>query len=467
MLVRSGLLVLGLALLSVPVIAADHGADGARTSEVSREASRGSLQALQKLTEMIELFDEMKRNGTPFADSALEDSIRLLAKRFVDAEDANSLLPGTKMATADQTVFFNNIEILYEYAVEIMSLQAADNLVPAAQLKKTAAENISKKWRVLGRTRRKSWTVASASDPLLGDFGYQEALRRELLIAQGNDIVFDRFVADLSLSLKGEFGPGAPASAPVTAPSTGAPAQRSVVDDIATGLKDKDKQADKLAADYEALRKEYQDYYDKNIRGKSGSQLTTEILNEAKKRSAALRQLEADIKATIGDLPADLSAAVDRFKQDPKKFVNEEYATFLVKLRARDPQKANDLERIVDDYQKKVKNLDALLNKYKGKSEKEIGEEALEAIRRQSAAVREIEGDVRHALSDIEKQAKKIEAEVNAKAEELRRRLDGQLRDFKNNDLRRIEGDLKGKLEDAKESLQRDLKDLGRIFGKN
>ena len=147
--------------------------------------------------------------------------------------------------------------------------------------------------------------------------------------------------------------------------------------------------------------------------------------------------------------------------------MNEEYATFLVKLRARDPQKANDLERIVDDYQKKVKNLDALLNKYKGKSEKEIGEEALEAIRRQSAAVREIEGDVRHALSDIEKQAKKIEAEVNAKAEELRRRLDGQLRDFKNNDLRRIEGDLKGKLEDAKESLQRDLKDLGRIFGKN
>ncbi len=76
MLVRRGLLVGSLVLLSLahPALAGDHATEtSARSAALSRQASKRSLEALTRLNEMIELFDEMKKNGTPFATQANKD----------------------------------------------------------------------------------------------------------------------------------------------------------------------------------------------------------------------------------------------------------------------------------------------------------------------------------------------------------------------------------------------------------
>lgn len=434
-----------------------HGASAASPS-VRAQAAKSSLQAIGRLSELIEIFDELKRQGKPFRDAGVETTIRLLHERFRTAADANSLLPGSRMTDADQTVWFDNLGLLYEYVIEILSLEAADGPpVDLSLSKRTAAANVEKKWRILGKQRRKNWIILDAGDASLGAFGKQEALRREKLVGVGNAHAFDPFVDELTLSLQGKAGPVEPAR-------PGAP--KGSVANIVDQVKNKDQQVDKLVHDYDAARKAFQKWKDENITGKTADQITDDVHREALRRSSELRRLEDQLRATIGDLPTELKEAIDRFKRDPRKFVDTEYDTFLKNLRDRDPAKAADLERLVGDYKKRTDSYERLLAKYRGKTAQEIGQEGLDQLRKESAAVRQFEDDVKKSLDHLKREKERLEKEVKAKGEEIRKRLNGELQDFKQNDVKRIEGDLKRKIEDAKKTVDQDLKDLKRIFDK-
>lgn len=444
---------LSIAILSTltTVSFGQHGHEGphSKASSIPTVESRASqhfLRFVGRLSETMDIFDEMKKNGTPFADSTLEDTLRQLAHRFREAIDMDSLLPGTKMGNADLTVWLDNLETLLDYAIEILGLQAADNLTNTAQIRATAADNLEKKWRTYGASKQRAWTIPDASDSRLGPFGIQEARRRGLLVSSGNLAALTHFTADLGRGLRGQSGPAAPSPSSLV----------SAVD----GLKTKSQDAQKLVQDYERLRIAFQKYVEDNIRGKSADQISQDVLKEARRRSAELRDLELSIQRLVGNLPQDLREAIERFHRDPRAFVEQEADLFLQRLRARDPGKAGELERRVRDYRRHLRALEAELNRHKGKTAEQMGQAALEALRRESAAFRRAEQDLRSGIDDLARLVERSGREIEAKAKEVRSRLDGQVTDFRNTDLRRIEGDLRRRIENARRVLEQDLRTL-------
>lgn len=206
---------------------------------------------------------------------------------------------------------------------------------------------------------------------------------------------------------------------------------------------------EQMMHDYSRLQEAFVRFHHENLHGKTAEQLGKEAWNELRRRSQELRNLESSLKLVLA--VEDLESLVREFRRNPALFLKEEADRLVRRLRERNPEKAKQLERLIEDYRAQAKELERQIReKVAGKRPEEIADLVRKELRTRSESMRQLEGRINELVTEVSGIRDTVEREIRE------RDLPGRLRRIEN-DFNTVKDEERRRAEEARRKIEEDI----------